>query len=51
MFTLVQMAFAPTRKLYRTGLLFTHKSGDSGAISVTERLRGAALICGESHIG
>ena len=37
MFTLVQMAFAPTRKLYRTGPRFTHKSGDSGAISVTER--------------
>ena len=37
MFTLVQIAFAPTRNLYRTGPLFTHKSGDSGAISVTER--------------
>ena len=50
MFTLVQIAFAPTRKLYRTGLLFTHKSGDCGAISVTERSCGAPHWSVESHI-
>ena len=34
-----QIVFAPPRKSYRTGtgLLFTHKNGCGGAISVTER--------------
>ena len=50
MFTLVQIAFAPTRKLYRTGLLFTHKSGDSGAISVTARSCSAPHWSVEGHI-
>ena len=50
MFTLVQIAFAPTRKLYRTGLLFAHKSGDSSAISVTERSCAAPHWSVESHI-
>ena len=37
MFTLSQIAFAQALKPYRTGLLFTHKNSDFGAISVTER--------------
>ena len=37
MFTLCRIVFAPPRKSYRLGLLFTHKNGDFGAISVTER--------------
>ena len=50
MFTLVQIAFAPTRKLYRTGPRFTHKSGDFGAISVTERSCAAPHWSVEGHI-
>ena len=30
-------SFAPSRKLYQIGALFTHKNGDHGAISVTKR--------------
>ena len=40
MFTLYRwyrIAFAPARKLLRTGLLFTHNNGDFGEIFVTER--------------
>ena len=37
------MALASARKPYRIGLLFTHKNGDFGAISVTEP-RGVLLI-------
>ena len=37
MFALYQIAFAPIRKPYWIGLLFTHEKGDFGAISVTER--------------
>ena len=38
MFTLYRIATAPARKLYKIGILFTHMSGDFGAISaVTER--------------
>ena len=37
MFTLSRIAFAQALKPYRTGLLFTHKNNDFGAISVTER--------------
>ena len=37
MFTLSRIAFAHALKPYRTGLLFTHKNRDFGAISVTER--------------
>ena len=29
---------APARKPYRIGLLFTHKKGDFGAISVTAKV-------------
>ena len=36
MFTLYRMALPSVRKLYRIGHLFTHKSGDLGAISVKE---------------
>ena len=35
MFTLYRMAFAPPRKSYRIGLLFTHKNRCGGAFSVT----------------
>ena len=42
-----EVAFAPARQLYRIGLLFTHKNGDFGANSVTERLAG--LENGASH--
>ena len=35
--TLYQVAFTPAQKQYWIGLLFTHKNGDLGAISVTER--------------
>ena len=45
--TKIALAFALTRK--RIGLLFTHKNGDFGAISVTER--SCAARTGESHIG
>ena len=31
------IAFAPTRKPYWIGLLFTHKNGDFGTRPVTER--------------
>ena len=37
MFRLYRIAFGPTRKSFRIGLLFTHKNGNFGAISVTER--------------
>ena len=43
-------AFAPIWKTKRIGVLFTHKNGDFGAISVTERSR-AELEIGASHIG
>ena len=36
-FTLYRIDLAQTQKSYRVGLLFTHKNGDFGAISVTER--------------
>ena len=44
MFTLYLIAFAPARKQYRMGLLFTHKNGDFGANSVTQR------SCAATHI-
>ena len=40
---LYRIAFPPARKPYRVGLLFAHKNGDFGEISVTERSC-AALI-------
>ena len=53
MFTVYRIAFAPTRKPYRIGLVFTHKNGDFGAISVTERSCAAPIskAGGASHIG
>ena len=37
MFTLYHIAFAPARKPYQIGLLFTQKNGDLGVVSVMER--------------
>ena len=37
MFTLNQRVFAPAQKTYRIGILFTHKNGSFGTISVKER--------------
>ena len=46
----IRITFAPARKAYWIGLLFTHKSGDFGAISVTERSWAAPISKVESHI-
>ena len=37
MFTPYRVSFAPARKPYQIGLLFTHKNGVVGSIFVTER--------------
>ena len=50
MFPLYLTTFAPAQKVYRIGLMFTHKNGDFGAISVTERYCAAPIECGASHI-
>ena len=42
--------FWPARKPDGIGLLFTHKNGDFGAISVTERSCTAPISKVESHI-
>ena len=42
--------FAPARKPYQIGLPFTHKNGDFGAISVTERGYAAPISKVENHI-
>ena len=39
MFTLYRIVFAPARKPYRRGLLFTKKNNDLGHISVQSKLR------------
>ena len=46
MLTLYLIAFAPTQKSERKGLLFTRlqNNGDLGAISVTDLESGASLI-------
>ena len=49
-FTIYQIAFAPAKKPYRIGLLFSHKNGDYGAISVTERGCAALISNVERHI-
>ena len=49
-FTLYRVAFTPAQKQYRIGLLFTHKKGDFGAISVMERRCAAPISKVESHI-
>ena len=41
--TLYQTSLARARKPYRIGLLFTHKNGDCGAISIIERGRAAPI--------
>ena len=50
MFTLYRIAFAPARKPYRIGLLFTYENGDFGTISVTERSYAAPISKVVSHI-
>ena len=50
MFTLYRIAVAPARKRYREWLLFTHENGDSGAISLTERICSAPISIVERHI-
>ena len=50
MFALHRIAFAPVRKPYRIGILFTHKNGDFDAISATERSRAALFSKAETHI-
>ena len=50
MFTPYWIAFAPARKPYRIALLFTHKNGDLGAISVTKRSCAEPISRVESHI-
>ena len=47
---LYRIAFAPTRKSYPMGLLFTRKNGDFSAISETERSCAAPISNVESHI-
>ena len=43
-------SFAPARKSYHMGLVFTHKNGDFGAISATERSCAAPISKVERHI-
>ena len=50
MYTVHHVAFAPARKPYQIGLLFTHKNGDFGAISVTAQSCAALISKAESHI-
>ena len=52
MFTLLvyPIAFAPSRKPYRIGLLFTHKNDDFSAISVTKRSCAAPTFKVVRHI-
>ena len=51
-FTLYRIALAPGAawKPHQVGLLFTHKNGDFGTISVTERSWAAPLSIEERHI-
>ena len=46
----IPVAFASARNPYLIGLLFTHKNGDFGAISVTERSCAALIFYAEGHI-
>ena len=50
MLTLYRIALAPSRKSYRIRLLFTHKNGDFGPISVKERSYGLLISKVESYI-
>ena len=49
-FLLYRKAFAPPRKSYRTGLLFTHKADCGGATSATKRNYVAPISKVECHI-
>ena len=49
-FTLHRIAFAPPRKSYQMGLLFTHKNGCGVEISVTERSCAEPISIVERHI-
>ena len=46
----IRTTFAQARKAYRIGLLFTHKNGDFGAISVAKRSWAVPISKVESHI-
>ena len=46
----IRITFAQAPKPYRIGLLFTHRNGDFGAISVTERSYAAPFSKVERHI-
>ena len=50
LFTRYRIAFAQARKSYCIGLLFTHKNGDFGAISVMGRGRASLISKVKSHI-
>ena len=49
-FTLCRMALASARKPYRIDIVFTHKNGDCGAISIKERSCTAPISKMEPHI-
>ena len=50
-FSLYRIVLAPrTLKPFRTGLLYTHKNGGFGAISVTERRCAAMIVKVDHHI-
>ena len=52
MFKIIWVTFAPPRKPYRIRLLFIHKNGWGGLMSVTERSYGLASISkAESLVG
>ena len=50
LFTLYWRGFSPPRKPCLIRLLFTHKNGDFGAVSVTKRSCAAPVSKVESHI-
>ena len=50
MFTLCWVPFAPARKSYQIGLLFRHKKGGFGTISVTEQSSATPILKVECHI-
>ena len=50
LFTIYQTSFAPARKPYWIGLLFTHKNSDFSAIFVTKRSCTAPTLKEDLHI-
>ena len=50
LFTIYQTSFAPARKPYRIGLMFTHKNSDFSAIFVRERSCTAPTLNEDLHI-